>query len=223
MLNGLPWSPRVPAVSRDKAWAAGLLGLAGAWPGEGARLLNAWSVVCGLESQIPADPQDGGLGCLALLGGGGKCASPGMFMLAGTRSQRVHPAHFNRENGSSEGQGFPQGLSAGPARIRSTNWSSRVDTSHGHATHSSQMWVRPALETGGGVRLAVTRKKAPGRRSPETWTLYGEVAPRAWSGGDRPECPGRGSAPSSQQAWTAPDQLGPGRVRTGIEGGGNTV
>lgn len=71
VLKGLPWSSRVPAVPRVQAWAAALLGLAGAW-GRGT-LLNAWSVVCGLESQIPADPQDGGLGCSALLYPG-KCA-----------------------------------------------------------------------------------------------------------------------------------------------------
>lgn len=62
-----------------------------------------------------------------------------------------------------------------PVRIRSTHWSSRVDTSHRHITHSSQMWVRPALETGGGVRLAVMRTQEPGRHG--QGTLYGEVAP----------------------------------------------
>lgn len=52
VLKGLPWSSRVPAVPRVQAWAAGLLGLAGAW-GSGT-LLNAWSVYVAwnLRSQL---------------------------------------------------------------------------------------------------------------------------------------------------------------------------
>lgn len=176
-------------------------------------MLNAWSVVCGLESQVAADPQGGGLGCLALWWG---ASVHPRNVHAGRHQKSVSPTcSFQQGKRAQRGPGFLQGLLAGPVRIRSTNWSSRVDTWHRHVTHSSQMWVRLALETGGGIRLAVMRKKTPGRRTQDVgaWshgqgTLYGEMAPRAWGRGCRPECPSFGSAPSSHDAWTAQTSLG---------------
>lgn len=192
---GCCWSSRVPAVSQVKARAAGLLGLAGA--GEGAWLLNAWSVVCGLESQIPADPQDGGLECLALWEGGGWQVCTPRNVHAGRHQKSVSPpCSFQQGTRAQPGPGIPA-RSLGGSRVHSVH---KLVLTCGHFTQAShtlsQMWVRPALETGGGVRLAVMRKKV---RDEEAGDMD-----RALCRGRQLPCVGQGLQARMSWLWLGP-------------------
>lgn len=106
-------------------------------PGEGSWSLNACSVMCGLESpQTPADPQDGGLGCLALLHLG-KCATPGnilrMLLLARHQKSASPTCSFsNGKTGPERARDSSKVSWQVQYTYRSTYWSTRVDTSRRH-------------------------------------------------------------------------------------------
>lgn len=74
---------------------------------------------------------------------------------------------FQQEKEAQRGQGVAASALRGSVHVKSTHWSTRVDASRRHSTHSSQTWACLALEAlAGGVRLAVMRKRNPGFLGP---------------------------------------------------------
>lgn len=144
-----------------------------------------------------------------------------MLVLAGHQKSTSPPcSFFNRANRPGEGEGFLQGPVSGPVR-NLIHTCGHFPWAHPHSRH--RCGARLALETlVGGVRLAVIRKKTPALMGPGRHGhrhLCGEVCPK---------CLGRGLwarvsctwLSPQQEAWMAPDQLGPGKVETGIRGKG---
>lgn len=74
---------------------------------------------------------------------------------------------FQQEKQAQRGQGVAASALRGSVHIKSTHWSTGVDTSDRCSTHSSRTWACLVLEAlVGGVRLAVMRKRNPGLLGP---------------------------------------------------------
>lgn len=141
-----------------------------------------------------------------------------MLVLAGhQKSTSPSCSFFNRANRPGEGEEFLQGPISGPVRIL-IHTCGHFSQAHPHAHH--RCGARLALETPvGGVRLAVIRKKTlalmgPGRHG--QGHLYGEVCPKCLGQGLWARVSWTWLSPQ-HEAWTAPDQLGPGKVEIGIK------
>lgn len=152
----------------------------------------------------PADPQDGSLGDLALFHLG-KCGTPGIFwnVNAGRHQKSISPtcSYFNRENRPREGEEFLQALSESPMHMRSTHWSTRVDTLCSHVnTLIIDLGPSGPGGSGGWSKTGSDEEKDPrthGTSKTQTWALsLGKCAPSAWGRDYKPECPGLGLAPS---------------------------